>query len=107
MKIAIIYTTVGGTTKECAELLKAELNNHSVELFEIGVREPVIEDFDAVVLGFPIIMGRAYKPARVYLKNHKNELKNAKCAYYICCGFIDCFEEFSEKCRFRYFYFCY
>ena len=98
MKIAIIYTTVGGTTKECAELLKAELNNHSVELFEIGVREPVIKDFDAVVLGFPIIMGRAYKPARVYLKNHKYELKNAKCAYYICCGFIDCFEEFAEKC---------
>ncbi len=98
MKIAIIYTTVGGTTKECASLLKRELNNHDVELFEIGKNEPEIRDFDAVVLGFPIMMGRAYKPARKYIKAHREELKKAQSAYYICCGFVDCFEEFAEKC---------
>ena len=98
MKIAIIYTTVGGTTKECASLLKRELNNHDVELFEIGKNEPEISDFDAVVLGFPIMMGRAYKPARKYIKAHREELKRADSAYYICCGFVDCFEDYAEKC---------
>ena len=98
MKIAIVYTTVGGTTRECACLLERELKNHEVSLFEIGKDEPVIEDFDAVVLGFPIIAGKAAKPARAYLKKHREELRRAESAYYICCGFIDCFEEYAEKC---------
>ena len=46
MKIAIVYATVGGTTKECASLLAKELKNQEVELFEIGKNEPVISDFD-------------------------------------------------------------
>lgn len=98
MRIAIVYTTVGGTTRECAELLKRELKNQEVELFEIGKNEPQTEDFDAVVVGFPIIMGRARKNARNYIKKHREVLKNSKSAYFICCGFVDCFDEYAEKC---------
>ncbi len=98
MKIAVIYTTVGGTTRECAELLKRELNNHEVEVFEIGKNEPIISEFDVVVIGFPIIMGRAAKLARKYAKAHIDELREAKVAYYMCCGFIDCADEYARKC---------
>lgn len=98
MKVAIIYTTVGGTTRESASLLAEELKNHEVELFEIGKNEPEIGNFDIVVVGFPIMMGRASKSARNYMKMNKEALKNTKTAYFICCGFVDCFEEYAEKC---------
>ena len=98
MKIAIVYATVGGTTRECAELLKKELKNHDVELFEIGKSEPALSDFELVVVGFPIIMGRAMKSARNYIKANREVLKSMGAAYYICCGFVDCFDEFAEKC---------
>ena len=101
MKIAIVYATVGGTTRECASLLAEELKNHTVELFEIGKNEPTLEDFDLVIVGFPIIMGRAHKSARIYLKANKEALIRGKAAYYICCGFVDCFEEYAEKCLSR------
>ncbi len=89
---------MGGTTRECATLLADELKNHSVEIFEIGKNEPDIGDFDVVVVGFPIMMGRALKNAKNYIKANKDALKNAKTAYFICCGFVDCFEEYAEKC---------
>ena len=98
MKIAIIYTTVGGTTRECASLLKNELKNQDVELFEIGKNEPEIENYDAVVLGFPIVMGKTAKAAKKYIKINFEKLKAARTAYYICCGFVDCFEEYAERC---------
>lgn len=97
LKIAIVYSTVGGTTKECAELLAKELKNQEVELFEIGKREPALSDFDVVVVGFPIMMGKAEKRARKYIKKHEGELESVKTAYYICCGFVDCFDDYAEK----------
>ena len=98
MKIAIIYTTVGGTTKECASLLAKELKNQTVEIFEMNKDEPDFAEYDAVVVGFPIVMGRAHKIARKFLKSRADDLKKTKTAYYICCGFVDCFDEYAEKC---------
>ena len=98
MKIGIIYATVGGTTRECAALLSRELKNHDVELFDISVSTPDLSAFDLAVIGFPIRMGKPIKSMRKYLKNNSEELKKMKAAYYICCGFVDCFEEYAEKC---------
>jgi menaquinone-dependent protoporphyrinogen IX oxidase len=78
--------------------LKKELNNQEVELFEMGKNEPVIQDFDVTVVGFPIMMGKAAKIARKYIKAHYDELKSNKTAYYMCCGFIDCFDEYEKMC---------
>ena len=50
LKIAIVYSTLGGTTRECAELLSRELKNQSVSLFEIGKEEPNASEFDVVVV---------------------------------------------------------
>ena len=97
MKIAIVYSTVGGTTKECAALLGRELKNQEVELFEIGKNEPEISRFDVVVVGFPIMMGKAEKSAKKYIKKHEGELVGIRTAYYICCGFVDCFDDYAEK----------
>ena len=96
VKIAIIYTTTGGTTKECGELLMRELSGHDVTLLDMDANHS-IGDYDVAVIGFPIRMGRMAKRARRYIKEHKDALLSVKAAYYMCCGFIDCAEEYVEK----------
>ncbi len=97
MKIAIIYTSVGGTTRECAELLKKELKTHDVDLFDLSECDPELSEYDTIVVGFPIRMGKAEKKARNYIKTHLENLRKSRVAYYICCGFVDCFDEYAEK----------
>ena len=97
LRIAVIYASVGGTTRECAELLKRELKMHDVELFDMSGKEPTLSEYDMVVIGFPIRMGKMMKKARNYIKTHFDELMRCRVAYYICCGFVDCFEEYAEK----------
>ena len=97
MKIAVIYASVGGTTRECAELLKKELKTHAVELFDLSLGEPDLNGYDTLVIGFPIRMGKAMKIARRFIKKHADELVGRRVAYYICCGFVDCFEEYAVK----------
>ena len=98
MKIAVVYSTRGGTVRDCAELLAREMKNDRVDLFEIGVSEPDYEDYDICVVGFPIRMAKAEKKARQYLKKNAEILKKMKTAYFLCCGFVDCFDEYAEKC---------
>ena len=96
MKIAIIYTTTGGTTRECAELLERELASQNPTVFDMDECHS-LADYDMAVIGFPIRMGRPAKKAGKYIKEHKAELMEMKCAYYMCCGFIDCAEEYAQK----------
>ncbi len=96
MKIAIIYTTVGGTTGECARLLERELSGHEVSLFDMK-DAPALSDHDTVVIGFPIRGAKPSKTARKYIKEHTEELKSCRTAYFMCCGFVDCAEEYADK----------
>ena len=64
MKIAIIYTTKGGTTRECAELLSKELKGHDVTVADMS-EAPDLDMYDTVVIGFPI---RAAKPAKAAIQ---------------------------------------
>lgn len=96
MKIAIIYTTKSGTTRECAELLARELNGHNVTVADMNT-VPDLTEFDNVVIGFPIRGAKAAKAARRYMKENAAALQTKRVAYYMCCGFIDCAEEYAEK----------
>ena len=97
MRIAIIYATRGGTTRECANLLARELKNDEVTLLEIGKDEISFDGFDRIVIGFSIRMAKALPTARKFLKQNAARLEALDVAYFICCGFTDCFEEYAEK----------
>ena len=96
MKIAIVYTTVGGATRECAQLLAKQLERHDVTVADMD-NALDIAPFDVVVVGFPVRMGKASKRARKYFKDNANALQNATVGYFMCCGFVDCFDEYKEK----------
>lgn len=97
MRIAIIYATRGGTTRECANLLARELRNDEVTLLEIGKDEISLDGFDRIVIGFSIRMAKALPTARKFIKQNAARLEALDVAYFICCGFTDCFEEYAEK----------
>ena len=97
MKIGIIYATKGGTTRECARLLSKYFSHHDVTLLEIGKDEIDIDEFELALVGFPIRMARAQRNARKFLKMNADKLKEMKAAYFICCGLVDCFDEYAEK----------
>ena len=96
LKIAIVYTTKGGSTRECAELVKRELSGHEVNVLRMQ-DEPDLAPYDTVIVGFPIRMAKPCREARRYMKNNAAVLAQKKTAYYMCCGFIDCAEEYAEK----------
>ena len=96
VKILIVYTTKGGTTRECAELLSRELTGHEVTISRMQ-DNPDLSSCDMVVVGFPIRMAKPCREARKYLKTNAASLAEKKTAYYMCCGFIDCAEEYAEK----------
>lgn len=96
MKIAIIYTTTGGTTGECANLLARELERHNVTVTDME-QNTDLSDFDLVVIGFPIRMGKASKRARRFFKDNAAALAESCVGYFVCCGFVDCFDEYKKK----------
>ena len=97
MKIAVIYATKGGTTRECATLLAQEFKNDEVTLLEIGKDEISLDGFDRIVIGFPIKMAKALPAARKFIKQNEEKLLSLPVGYFITCGFTDCFAEYAEK----------
>ena len=100
MRILIAYATRSGTTRECAELLAGFLKNQDVTLVQIGKGgEPVpsIEDYDVAVFGSSVRMAKIDKALAEYLNKNTDMLTGRKCAYFLCCGFTDCFEDYLYK----------
>ena len=97
MKIGIIYATGAGTTRECASLLAKQFSRHEVILQEIGKDIIDLDAFDVVIVGFSIRMGKAIKAARRFIKSNKDKLAGIRSGYFICCGLVDCFDEYAQK----------
>ena len=96
MRIAIIYATKSGTARECAEILAGQLRGHDVSVFDVSECGE-LEGYDAVVLGFSIRMGKAIKSARGFMKENADVLARKNTFYFLCCGFVDCFDEYARK----------
>ncbi len=98
MNVLIVYSTHGGVTKKCAEMLGAELEEQN-EISYVNAREeeiPAPEGFDAVVLGSAIRMENMDRKIKKYVKENLEALNNMPCAVYFCCGLTKLFGEYSE-----------
>ena len=87
MKILIAYATKSGTCYEAAEQLKDQLPNHDVTMADLAKTTPVAGDFDYVVVGGPIRMGRAHKALRSFLKAQNAALCAIPHTLFLCCAF--------------------
>lgn len=92
MNTAICYATKTGTTKECAELLKKQLPN--AVLCNIESDKVTLDNYDCIIVGGSIRMGKLHKAAAKFIIDNKAALMSKKCAFFICCGFPDQAESF-------------
>ncbi len=98
MKILIAYASKYGTTEECAKILAEQFKNHEVAVVKIEkVFEPNLREYDVVIFGSNIRMAKIDKTLREYLRANENTLSQMRCAYFLCCGFVDCFDEYVEN----------
>ena len=98
MNILIIYSTHGGVTRRCAEILVSQLEEHH-NIIVVNARTEIIPEpdgFDVVVLGSSIRMENMNRKIKKYVKAHLDILNNMPCAVYFCCGFTRLFGEYAE-----------
>ena len=99
MKILIAYTSKNGVAKKCAEMLASYLpKTAEAEVVDLNLNAsmPILDGYDAVVLGGSIRMAKFSKKLRVFMKRNKNALSTLPCAVFICCGLPHRYEEYAE-----------
>lgn len=85
MKTLIIYATKHGSTKKYAEILLEKLTGR-VDLYNVkDKKSPELSQYDNVIIGGSIYMGRVQKELSEFTAKHLNILKDKRVGLYICC----------------------
>ena len=92
MKTVICYGTKTGTAGECAKKLKALLPD--AVLCDIEKDKVTLSEYDCIVVGGSIRMGQLHKAAKNFIVKNADLLKQKRCAFFICNGFLDQAEGF-------------
>ncbi len=86
MKSLIIYSTMYGCTEKCANLIKEKLNGETRIINAKSKNKPKLDDFDNVILGSSIKIGKIGKSLSKYIEKNKEELKSKKLGLFLCGG---------------------
>lgn len=95
MRTLILYATKSGASLECAQLLASRIENCT--LCNVTAPEQRIEDFDLIIIGTGVRMGRFYKPMRTYLKQNRESLLAKRTAFFLCNAYPDKLKRTIEK----------
>lgn len=87
MKTLIAYSTKYGATEECAKRIAKRLPGNTDLRCLDGVRVDSIDplDYDQVVIGCSVYMGKPRKPARQFCQHHLQALLKKRTGLYLCC----------------------
>ncbi len=97
MKLLIAYAGKSGTSRECADLLASLLPNFSVLVADLGRETPDPADYDYIVLGGSVRMGKAARPLRKFLRAHEETLGKKPHTLFLCCGLAEQFGFYAER----------
>jgi len=92
MKIGILYGTKYGTTEKVAELISKSIENHNkdndesedIELINLKEKDDINLDFDVLIIGSSVYMGKIRKEVKNFLKKYKDSLIEKQFALFIC-----------------------
>ena len=90
MKIAILYGTKYGTTEKVAKLIsksiKNQNNNESIDIELINLKEKnnLNLNYDFLIIGSSVYMGKIRKEVNEFLKKYKNTLIQKPFALFVC-----------------------
>jgi menaquinone-dependent protoporphyrinogen oxidase len=86
MKSIIIYSTKYGAAEKAAKILKSKLQGE-VELRNIMKESiPVLDEYDNVVLGGSIYVGKIQKKLTEYMEKNLQVLLNKRVGLFLCSG---------------------
>lgn len=86
MKNIIIYSTKYGCTEKAASMLKANMGGETTMVNIIKESVPSIEEYDTVILGGSIYMGKIQKKLTDYMAQNLPSLLKKKTGLFICAG---------------------
>lgn len=86
MNTLIVYATQYGFTADCAASLKQQLNGEVtlVDLTKQAAPNPA--DFDAVIVGGSIYMGKVQSSITDFCADYERELLQKTLGLFLCCG---------------------
>jgi len=92
MKTAIIYKSSHGTTEKVAFMLAKKLTSSGDDVRVIDLaktRRPHIGDYEKMIIGGSIHVGRIQKEIKAYCEKNSEILLTKKLGLYICCMAAD------------------
>ena len=83
MKTLILYQSLYGYTKRCAEYLNLKIDNS--DMFDIKSKDYCLEDYEKILIGAPLYIGEIEKTAKKYIEDNKFVLLERKLGLF-CAG---------------------
>ncbi|MDD2973285.1 MAG: flavodoxin domain-containing protein [Lachnospiraceae bacterium] len=92
MRTLIVYAGTAGATERCAHLLAEQMGDSKTA--DLNKETPDIDNYDIVVVGSNIHMGKFHKKVKDFMNTCQEELKNKKHGFFISNAFPEQAETF-------------
>lgn len=93
MKTLIIYASKYGYTDDCVRKLASRLTGEVLAVDAAKASIPDANDFDAVILGGPVYMGRIPKTLSAGIQANLARIRGRNLGLFLCCGLPDQFRD--------------
>jgi menaquinone-dependent protoporphyrinogen oxidase len=84
MKSIVIYATKYGTAEKAAKMLKEKLQGEVALVNIMKEKSPSFKEYDNVILGGSIYVGKIQKELTNYMKSNLSELMKKRVGLFIC-----------------------
>lgn len=86
MKTLIVYGSTYGYAEDCARRLAALLPGPCEVVVADGAARLSLEDYEAVIIGGSIYMGKVQKAVSAFCRDREQELLHKRLGLFLCCG---------------------
>jgi len=88
MKTLIVYASKYGCTADCAAKLKNLLSG-DIALADINKIVPNVHDFNTVIIGGSVYIGKISKKLKIFCESNLNALLEKQVGIFLCCALKD------------------
>lgn len=94
MKTLIVYATKFGAVEKAAELINSKLIDKAEVIDLKKNKAPKAEDYDFILIGGSIHMGKIQKSISSYIDKNKDVLMKKRIGLFISCGYHENIEDY-------------
>jgi len=93
MKTLIVYASKYGFTKKCVDVLKEKIKGQ-VDVLDLKEEQPIVlSNYNQIVIGGPIYVGKVHKSIRQFCDSHVETLRNKRIGLFLTCAFSENFQQ--------------